>query len=405
MRNVPPGARNNELNRQAYRAAKNGNGSKLLGLRGEAVEASLAADEVERTLKSATEAGKTERERREALQLDHYNFLQIFRAKHRKNRRWDPRSKRHEGWRAWTGNAWELTDIARDALAVIREQCEAYAREDPEKYETRRRQARGKWTQRHHATSVAALARMELTRRVWDADPLLLGLPGGKVADLRTGDVRAQRRSDYIIQATAVDPASDHEGEAADFLFGFLEQVTGQDETMFLSLQEAFGAALIGDNRFRRIELLVGPTATGKTTLLELAIATLGDYATAAPSALFNGRDDQHPTDAAAVVYRRLVTTAEVEGRTWRAGFLKALSGGDTISVRRLYRDPHVAHPACSVFLASNDPPTAHSVDDAMKARLRVWPFVTKPDHPGPRRAPPDADRPARAGGFPRVGD
>ena len=40
----------------------------------------------------------------------------------------------------------------------------------------------------------------------WDADPWLLGTPGGTV-DLRTGTLRPARPLDYITKQTAVTPA------------------------------------------------------------------------------------------------------------------------------------------------------------------------------------------------------
>ena len=39
-------------------------------------------------------------------------------------------------------------------------------------------------------------------------------------------------------------------------------------------------------------------------------------------------------------------------------------------------------NPKCSLWIATNEPPSLRLVDKAMKRRLRIWPFVHSPEEP-----------------------
>src|SRR5690606_2721635 len=77
----------------------------------------------------------------------------------------------------------------------------------------------------------------------WDADPWLLGTPGGTV-DLRTGQLRAARHDDYITKATAVVPAPP--GTRAPLWYQTLHTITGEDEELQAYLRRFFGYGLTG---------------------------------------------------------------------------------------------------------------------------------------------------------------
>jgi putative DNA primase/helicase len=92
------------------------------------------------------------------------------------------------------------------------------------------------------AGGVERFARSDLafavTAEVWDADPFLLGTPGGTVT-LRTGRLRPSDPADGITKMTAVAPA-----ERADcpLWLQFLEEATGGDADLIRFLSS--GAAM-----------------------------------------------------------------------------------------------------------------------------------------------------------------
>ena len=58
---------------------------------------------------------------------------------------------------------------------------------------------------------------------------------------------------------------------------------------------------------------------------------------------------------------------------------LKAVSGGDAISVRSMRQDPRTETPTATLFFSANEMPSIRLVDEALKRRLLVWPFDHKP--------------------------
>ena len=69
----------------------------------------------------------------------------------------------------------------------------------------------------------------------------------------------------------------------------------------------------------------------------------------------------------------------------FRAETLLALSGGDQISARFMHQDFFDFTPVATLWIMTNHPPSVHLVDNAMRRRLRIWPFETKPASPDPR--------------------
>jgi phage/plasmid-associated DNA primase len=75
--------------------------------------------------------------------------------------------------------------------------------------------------------------------------------------------------------------------------------------------------------------------------------------------------------DLAALVGARMVAASEVdEGRELSASVIKSVSGGDTLSVRLLYREFFETKPTYQIVLIANDAPKVSATDGAMWRRL-----------------------------------
>ena len=70
----------------------------------------------------------------------------------------------------------------------------------------------------------------------------------------------------------------------------------------------------------------------------------------------------------------------EVNAGTWKEEALKSITGGDPIPVRYMRQDFFVVKPDCTLWVSTNQPPALRMVDDAIRRRLRIWPFTHKPD-------------------------
>ena len=70
------------------------------------------------------------------------------------------------------------------------------------------------------------------------------------------------------------------------------------------------------------------------------------------------------------------------DGRKWADAKIKQITGGDPITARFMRQDFFTYQPQFKLLIAGNHMPSLSNVDDAMKRRLAIVPFVHKPEHP-----------------------
>lgn len=218
--------------------------------------------------------------------------------------------------------------------------------------------------------------RISCDATVWDADPMLLGTPGGTV-DLRTGEMRVAHPADHITKCTAVAPV---DGEPVRWL-AFLEEVTGGDAEMIRFLQQWAGYSLTGDTREQQMLFAYGPGGNGKSVFLETLQAIMGNYAATAQMDTFTARKfDGHSTDLAMLAGARLVTASETDaGKSWNEARIKQLTGGDKITARFMRQDNFTFTPQFKLTIIGNHRPAIRNVDEAMRRRLNLVPFTVTP--------------------------
>ena len=281
-------------------------------------------------------------------------------------------------WFNWTGAIWkpERTGLA---FHWARELARRIA-QDGTKAE---RNAASKTT---FATGVERFARADrafaVTIENWDADPLLLGTPGGTV-DLRTGELMRADPTMMISKSTAVTPAP--QADCPRWL-AFLDESTGGDAGLIRFLQQWSGYCLTGETKEHALVFVHGPGGNGKSVFVNALTGILGDYATTAGMDTFTAaHGDRHPTDLAMLRGARLVTASETEeGRAWAEARIKSLTGGDPITARFMRQDFFTYMPSFKLTIVGNHQPALRSVDDAARRRFNVVPFTRKPAKPDP---------------------
>lgn len=273
-------------------------------------------------------------------------------------------------WFRWTGQQWKMdeTDLAFD-----------YARK------LARELGEGKRAMGRAATAggVEKLARADrahaVTSDTWDADPYLLGTPSG-VIDLRTGVLSEPDRTLRITKLTGAEPAH---GEPTLWL-RFLRESLADDADMVRFLQLWCGYCLSGLTSAHALLFIYGPGGNGKSVFLNTLIGIMGDYAvTAAMETFAESRGDRHSTELAMLRGARLVTASETEeGRAWAEARIKALTGGDPITARFMRQDNFTFRPQFKLTIAGNHAPALRNVDEAMRRRFNIAPFIIKPTNP-----------------------
>jgi putative DNA primase/helicase len=207
-----------------------------------------------------------------------------------------------------------------------------------------------------------------------DSDPWAFGVANG-VIDLRTGLPRPEHPDELI---TKRSPAwFKGAGEGAPAWDAFLARVLPSEQVRGF-VQRAVGYSMTGDVGEHALFLPYGGGANGKSTLLEVVRAVLGDYArAAAPGLLMATREGRHEEELAELMGVRFATCVESgQDQAFNEPRLKYLTGGDTISARFLYSRRFEFRPTHKLWLATNHKPRVRGGDDGVWRRIKLIPFL-----------------------------
>ncbi len=226
--------------------------------------------------------------------------------------------------------------------------------------------------------AVQALAAVEADVQIapedFDADPWLLNVKNGTI-DLRTGELKAHRREDYCAKIAPVVYDADAKAPTWE---RFLSEVFDGKTGLVEFVQRAAGYSLTAAVTDHCFFLLHGTGRNGKTTLVEVLLDLLGDYADAGlDDLLLESHGDRHPTELADLFGRRLVACTETgEGRRLNETRIKKLTGADRIKARRMREDPWSFSPTHKLWLATNHRPAIRGTDIAIWSRVLLLPFT-----------------------------
>jgi putative DNA primase/helicase len=227
--------------------------------------------------------------------------------------------------------------------------------------------------------------RLAVSSAVWDADPWLLGVPGG-VVDLRTGLMRIADPSLRMSKQTAVAPAEP--GTPAPIWLAFLASATDGNSGLISYLQRWSGYCLTGITREESFAYAYGKGGTGKTTFSSAVEAIMGAYAAPMPADSLSARSRSNPEYAlAALAGIRLAVASEVEsGAPLAESLVKLATGGEnSIPAREPYGKPFSYHPQFKLLVLANHLPTIGDRSSAMERRMKVIPLDHVPAKPDPR--------------------
>lgn len=210
---------------------------------------------------------------------------------------------------------------------------------------------------------------------LFDARPLLLACGNG-VIDLRTGHLHAGLREDYITRGIPTKYNPDAKCPRFD---KFLSEIMKGDEEMVAYLWRVFGYILTGETTERAFFLMHGNGRNGKSTLIDVLQAMMGQYSQAAKFETFLKKTETRsdPRDDIAILAgARLVVAQETdESRTLDTALIKTMSGGDKIVARFLYGMNFEFRPTFKLLLVTNHSPKINESSHALWDRLHFIPF------------------------------
>jgi putative DNA primase/helicase len=296
---------------------------------------------------------------------------------------------------AWDGKRWRLDDTAEAVRRVKETQAALYAwaaeqlkelGEADEEDQEKKSQA-GKllkllkhclaWESQkaieYCLKSITSEQGIPILPAELDADPFLLNVHNGTI-DLRTGKLREHRQPDFLTKLAGTEY---HENAACPLWMSCLRFWMNDNDDLIGYLRRVIGYLLTGSVDEQCLWLFHGSGANGKSTLLLILLALLGDYAwQSVADLLMMKKNETHPTERADLFGKRLVATIETEeGQRVAEALMKQLTGGDKVTARRMRQDFFSFTPTHKIIMAANHKPRIQGRDYAVWRRIKLVPF------------------------------
>jgi P4 family phage/plasmid primase-like protien len=220
--------------------------------------------------------------------------------------------------------------------------------------------------------------------KIIDQNKDLLGFENG-VYDLQKMEFRKGTSTDYIslttgfeyIEYTADDPLYRE-------VWDLICKILPIDDVRHFTLK-SLASCLDGHIRDENFYIYSGKNNTGgngKSTLTDLLLKALGDYACVSPVSLVTGkRESSNSANSALASIRnkRAVIMQEPDANEQiQASIMKALTGGDRISTRELHSSQIEFKPHAKIFMCCNKIPSISEVDGGTLRRLKITEFVSR---------------------------
>ena len=208
----------------------------------------------------------------------------------------------------------------------------------------------------------------------FDRDAWLLNCKNG-VIDLKTGKLRQHRREDMI---TKLVPVSFDPNAACPRWEIFLTEILDGRDELLGYIRRLIGICLTGDISEQFLPIFYGGGANGKSTFIDTIVGVMGDYAAdAPPTLLISTYGNDHPTDKASLLGKRLVCSSEIEERgKLRVATIKKLTGDTVITARFMRQDFFSFLRTHKLVLVTNHKPAVGEQTHAIWRRIHLVPFT-----------------------------
>jgi P4 family phage/plasmid primase-like protien len=220
--------------------------------------------------------------------------------------------------------------------------------------------------------------------KIIDQNKSLIGFENG-IYDLSIMEFRKGTSIDYFSMSTGyeyIHYSSNHPFyiELYELICKILPHKDVRDFTL-----KSLASCLDGYIRDENFYIYSGKNNTGgngKSTITDLLLKSLGDYACVSPVSLITSkRESANSANSALanILNKRAVIMQEPESNEMiQAGVMKALTGGDRISTRELHSSQMEFKPHAKFFMCCNKIPAISDVDGGTIRRLKITEFSSR---------------------------
>ncbi len=220
--------------------------------------------------------------------------------------------------------------------------------------------------------------------KIIDQNKDLIGFENG-VYDLTTMEFRGGTSSDYVSLSTGYEYVHcDQNNQEYKELFELLCQILPNPDVRHFTLK-SLASCLDGHIRDENFYIYSGKNNTGgngKSTIMDLLLKALGEYACTSPVTLITAKRESASSANSALASirnKRVVVMQEPESNEMiQAGVMKALTGGDRISTRELHSSQMEFKPHAKFFMCCNKIPAISDLDGGVVRRLKITEFVSR---------------------------
>lgn len=290
-----------------------------------------------------------------------------------------------KAWRIYDSGIWRIGDKGE-----ARECAKATARNIVDEAKTCKveseRTALAKWSATslnvHRIDSALSAAQslpaFSTKTEDYDANPSLLCVENG-VLDLNTGTLLPHdpkhlltKKVNASFDLTAKCPQWDK----------FLKRVQ-PDEEQRSFLQRAVGYSIAGTPNEQAFFFLYGSGANGKSVFMEALMTLFRDYAgSLSPEMVLGDSRRQKESASPELASLKGVRLAQVpdlpQDRTLDEVLIKIITGGDTLTARRMYAESFTYKPVCTLWVRGNHKPRIKGTDEGIWRRAILIPFEAR---------------------------
>ena len=218
---------------------------------------------------------------------------------------------------------------------------------------------------------------MPISPELLDSYPMFLNTPSG-IVDLKTGETRPHLPGFFL---TKITKAKLSDSFYCPLWEKFLNDIFAGDSDLIRYVQKAVGYTLSGSTSEQCLFFLYGTGQNGKSTFLDIIREIMGGYALniQPETIMIKSTPNSISSDIARLKGARFVTSVEPnEGARLNEGFIKQLTGDDTVTARKLYCEEFEFKPEFKLWIATNHKPLLKGTDTGLWRRIHMIPFTVQ---------------------------